>query len=68
MPPKTQQRKDTVQRDPNLRDTVIQAGDNVLVQLASGDIRNVKVDQNSCVCHFSIDAQRLTVAQNCHHQ
>jgi hypothetical protein len=49
MPPKTKQRKDVALHDPSLRDTVIQAGDYVLVQLANGDIRSVKVDPNSCV-------------------
>lgn len=48
MPPKPKQRKDAVQRKPELRDAVIQAGDNVLVQLPNGDIRSVKVDPNSC--------------------
>ncbi|KAF9454191.1 Gcd10p-domain-containing protein [Macrolepiota fuliginosa MF-IS2] len=47
MPPKVKQRKDAVQRDPELRDAVIQVGDSVLIQLTSGDIRSVKLDPNS---------------------
>lgn len=59
MPPKTKQRKDAPLYDPNLRDTTIQAGDYVLVQLANGDIRSVKLDPNSCVVISSLDHKKF---------
>ncbi|XP_006454143.1 hypothetical protein AGABI2DRAFT_147510 [Agaricus bisporus var. bisporus H97] len=46
---KTKQHKDVALYDPDLRDTAIQAGNYVLVQLANGDIRSVNVDPNSTV-------------------
>ncbi len=42
-------RNHETQRDPELRDATIQAGDDVLVQLQNGDIRSVKVDPDSFV-------------------
>lgn len=66
---KTKQHKDAALYDPDLRDTAIQAGNYVLVQLANGDIRSVNVDPNSCVILFFFgDHESFTVFQNSQHQ